>query len=435
MEVYAVLKTQDDPTAGREAAIPQASVYDMALEQFQSAAQRLGIDDGIRRMLSVSKRELTVSIPVRMDDGEVKVFTGYRVQHNLARGPGKGGIRYHPDVTLDEVKALAMWMTWKCAVTGIPYGGAKGGVACQPKEMSEAELERMTRRYATEISILIGPDRDIPAPDVNTDGRIMAWIMDTISMHSGFTVPGVVTGKPLCIGGSLGRVDATGRGVMIATREAAAHLGIGLQGARMVVQGYGNVGFTAARLLAEQGCKLIAASDSTGAAFCEAGMDPNDLQAHKDSNGTVGGYPGSEPVSPQELLALPCEILIPAALETQIRGDNAGRVNARILVEGANGPTTPEADLILADNGVMVVPDILANAGGVVVSYFEWVQDIQRYFWDIGEINQKMDAIIAGSFAEVLGMSLDQQVGMREAAMLLAVSRLDEAIKARGLYP
>ena len=430
-----MLKTQDEPAASSGPDTPPASLYDMALEQFQSAAQRLDIDEGIRRMLSVPKRELTVSVPVKMDDGEVKVFTGHRVQHNLARGPGKGGIRYHPDVTLDEVKALAMWMTWKCAVTGIPYGGAKGGVACQPKGMSEAELERMTRRYATEISIMIGPDRDIPAPDVNTDGRIMAWIMDTISMHSGFTVPGVVTGKPVSVGGSLGRIDATGRGVMISAREAAAQVGIDLNGARIVVQGYGNVGFTAARLLAEQGCKLIATSDSTGSAYCEAGMDPNDLKAHKSDVGSVAGYPGSEQVSLEELLAIPCDILIPAALEAQIRGDNAARVQARILVEGANGPTTPEADAILADNGVMVVPDILANAGGVVVSYFEWVQDIQRYFWDIGEINQKMDAIIAGSFAEVLAMSRAEKVDMREAAMLLAVSRLDEAMRVRGLYP
>ncbi|MCE2405603.1 MAG: Glu/Leu/Phe/Val dehydrogenase [Dehalococcoidia bacterium] len=407
----------------------------MALEQFQAAADRLGIDEGIRRVLSTPKRELTVAIPVRMDDGEVRVFRGYRVQHNLSRGPGKGGIRYHPDVTLDEVKALAMWMTWKCAITGIPYGGAKGGVACDPRGMSEAELERMTRRYATEISILIGPDRDIPAPDMNTDGRIMAWIMDTISMHGGFTVPGIVTGKPVSIGGSLGRVDATGRGVMIAVREAAARLGMDLRGARMVVQGYGNVGSTAARLLAQEGCVLIAAADSLGSSYYEGGIDPNDLGAHERSTGTVGGYPGSEPVSPRELMSLPCDILIPAALEAQIRGDNAAGVRARVVVEGANGPTTPEADRILEDKGVMVVPDILANAGGVVVSYFEWVQDIQRYFWDIGEINQKMDRIIADSFAEIFAISQREKVDLREAAMLLAVSRLEEAIKVRGLYP
>ncbi len=430
-----MLKIQDDPAAGHDSGPPPASIYGMALEQFQAAADRLGIDEGIRRVLSTPKRELTVAIPVRMDDGDVRVFRGYRVQHNLSRGPGKGGIRYHPDVTLDEVKALAMWMTWKCAITGIPYGGAKGGVACDPRDMSEPELERMTRRYATEISILIGPDRDIPAPDMNTDGRIMAWIMDTISMHSGFTVPGVVTGKPVSIGGSLGRVDATGRGVMISVREAAARLGMDLRGARMVVQGFGNVGSTAARLLAQEGCVLIAAADSLGSSYCEGGIDPDDLWAHERSTGTVGGYPGSEPVSPQELMSLPCDILIPAALEAQIRVDNADGVRARVVVEGANGPTTPEADRILEDKGVMVVPDILANAGGVVVSYFEWVQDIQRYFWDIGEINQKMDRIIADSFAEIFAMSQAEKVDLREAAMLLAVSRLEEAIRVRGLYP
>ena len=430
-----MLKTQDVPVAGQEPGAPQASIFAMALEQFHYAADRLGIDDGIRRVLSTPKRELTVAIPVRMDDGRVEVFTGYRVQHNLARGPGKGGIRYHPDVGLDEVKALAMWMTWKCAITGIPYGGAKGGVACEPKDMSESELERMTRRYATEISILIGPDRDIPAPDMNTDGRIMAWIMDTISMNGGFTVPGVVTGKPVSVGGSLGRVDATGRGVMIAVREAAAELGMDLQGARVVLQGYGNVGYTAARLLAENGCKIIAVADSGGSSYCEAGIDANDLEAHRSSTGSVDGYPGSERVSPRELFSLPCDILVPAAIETQIRGDNADGVQARVIVEGANGPTTPEADAILADKGVMVVPDILANAGGVVVSYFEWVQDIQRYFWDIGEINQKMDRIIADSFAEVFAVSQAEKVDMRQGAMLLAVSRLDEAIRARGLYP
>ncbi len=430
-----MLKIQDDPAAGHDSGPPPASIYGMALEQFQAAADRLGIDEGIRRVLSTPKRELTVAIPVRMDDGDVRVFKGYRVQHNLSRGPGKGGIRYHPDVTLDEVKALAMWMTWKCAITGIPYGGAKGGVACDPRDMSEAELERMTRRYATEISILIGPDRDIPAPDMNTDGRIMAWIMDTISMHSGFTVPGVVTGKPVSIGGSLGRVDATGRGVMISVREAAARLGMDLRGARMVVQGFGNVGSTAARLLAQEGCVLIAAADSLGSSYYEGGIDPDDLQAHERATGTVGGYPGSEPVSPKELMSLPCDILIPAALEAQIRVDNADGVRARVVVEGANGPTTPEADRILEDKGVMVVPDILANAGGVVVSYFEWVQDIQRYFWDIGEINQKMDRIIADSFAEIFAMSRAEKVDLREAAMLLAVRRLEEAIRVRGLYP
>ena len=413
----------------------QASVYDIAVQQFQTAADRLGLDNGTRQILSEPKRELTVHFPVRMDSGDIEVFTGHRVQHNLARGPGKGGIRYHPDVTLDEVKALAMWMTWKCAVTGIPYGGAKGGVACQPKTMSLAELEGLTRRYATEISFLIGPDRDIPAPDVNTDGRIMAWIMDTISMHQGFTVPSIVTGKPVSIGGSLGRVDATGRGVMITTREAASRIGLPLQGARVVVQGYGNAGYTAARLLCELGCRLIAANDSTSSVYSESGLDPVDLRKYKDDNRSFAGYKGVDTVSPRELLELPCDILIPAALEGQITGDNADKIKPRILAEAANGPTTPEADAILNDNGVLVVPDILANAGGVIVSYFEWVQDIQRYFWDLDEINLKMESIMVKSFEAVMDMAKTEKVGMRDAAMLLAVQRVAEAIDVRGVYP
>ena len=338
-------------------------------------------------------------------------------------------------MTLDEVKALAMWMTWKCAVTDIPYGGAKGGVACQPKAMSTGELENLTRRYATEISIIIGPDKDIPAPDVNTDGRVMAWIMDTISMHSGFTVHGVVTGKPVNVGGSLGRVDATGRGVMITAREAAGRIGMSLDGARVVVQGYGNAGYTAARLLSELGCKLIATNDSTSSVYSESGLDPEDLKAYKDANRSFAGYRGVDTVTPEELLALPCDILIPAALEGQITEANAGNIKARIIAEAANGPTTPEADLILQDNGVLVVPDILANAGGVVVSYFEWVQDLQRYFWDENEINSKMESIMVRSFDTVMDIAEKAQVGAREAAMLLAVQRVVEATKARGVYP
>ena len=420
--------TADQPAA-------TASVYDMAVQQFLTSADRLGLDEGSRRILSQPKRELTVHFPVQMDNGDIEVFTGHRVQHNLTRGPGKGGIRYHPDVTLDEVKALAMWMTWKCSVTDIPYGGAKGGVACQPKTMSTGELENLTRRYATEISIIIGPDKDIPAPDVNTDGRVMAWIMDTISMHRGFTVPSVVTGKPINVGGSLGRVDATGRGVMITAREAASRIGMSLDGARVVVQGYGNAGYTAARLLSELGCKLIAANDSTSSVYSESGLDPVDLKAYKDANRSFAGYPGVDTVTPEELLELPCDILIPAALEGQITAANAGNIKARIIAEAANGPTTPEADLILMDNGVLVVPDILANAGGVVVSYFEWVQDLQRYFWDENEINSKMESIMVRSFNTVMDIAEKEQVGAREAAMLLAVQRVVEATKARGVYP
>ena len=411
------------------------SVYDMAVSQFQTAADMLGLDIGARRILSAPKRELTVHFPVKMDDGEIQVFTGHRVQHNLTRGPGKGGIRYHPDVTLDEVKALAMWMTWKCAVTDIPYGGAKGGVACQPKTMSLHELEGLTRRYASEISIIIGPDRDIPAPDVNTDGRIMAWIMDTISMHSGFTVPSVVTGKPVSVGGSLGRIDATGRGVMITAREAASRIGMPLRAARLVVQGYGNAGSTAVRLLCQLGCKLIAANDSTSSVYSESGLDPVDLKNYKDANGSFTGYQGVDAVTPEELLELPCEILIPAALEGQITEVNADRIKTRVLAEAANGPTTPGADAILKDNGVLVVPDILANAGGVVVSYFEWVQDIQRYFWDVEEINLRMESIMVKSFNAVMDMAEAEKVGPRDAAMLVAVQRVVEAMSARGIYP
>ena len=411
------------------------SVYGMAVEQFNIAADQLGIDEGSRRILSEPKRELTVHFPVKMDSGDIQVFSGHRVQHNMARGPGKGGIRYHPGVTLDEVKALAMWMTWKCAVTGIPYGGAKGGVTCQPKEMSDGELERMTRRYATEISIIVGPGEDIPAPDVNTDGRVMAWIMDTLSMHRGHTVSGIVTGKPLSIGGSLGRVDATGRGVMITAREAAARIGLPMKGARVVVQGYGNAGYTAARLLNDLGCKVIAANDSTSSVYSEAGLDPEALKSYKDANRSFAGYKGVDTVSPEEILELPCDILVPAALEGQITGDNAARIKARIVVEAANGPTTPEADSILLDKGVVVVPDILANAGGVVVSYFEWVQDMQGYFWDLPEIDDRMESIMVRSFGEVMEIAENEKVAMRDAALRLAIARVVEAIQIRGVYP
>ena len=410
-------------------------VYDMAVRQFDAAADRLGVDDGIRRMLAHPKRELTVHFPVQMDSGDVEVFTGYRVQHNMARGPGKGGIRYHPGVTLDEVKALAMWMTWKCAVTGIPYGGAKGGVVCEPKGMSPVELESLTRRYATEISVIIGPDRDIPAPDVNTDGRVMAWIMDTISMHRGFTVPAIVTGKPLSVGGTLGRVDAPGRGVMITARQAAAAVGLGLEGMRVAVQGYGNVGYIAARLLAGQGCLIVGASDSSGGVYSERGIDPDALRAHKDAGGGIAGYGEADPVSTREILEVPCDILIPAALERAVDADNAGRIEASIVVEGANGPTTAEADAILASNGVTVVPDILANAGGVVVSYFEWVQDTQGYFWDIDEINGRMESIMVRSFEQVAELAGRDGIPMRDAATMLAVARVAEATRVRGVYP
>jgi len=427
----------DSNAATTDAKLPSdlAPVYGMAVRQFDSVAERMGIEDGFRRILRKPKRELTVNFPVKMDDGGIEVFTGHRVQHNMARGPGKGGIRYHQDVTIDEVKALAMWMTWKCAVTGIPYGGAKGGVTCDPKVMSLGELEGVTRRYATEISIIIGPDRDIPAPDVNTDGRVMAWIMDTVSMHRGFTVPGVVTGKPLSVGGTLGRVDATGRGVMVTAREAASRMGLPLDGARVVVQGYGNAGYTAARLLGGLGCKLIGASDSTGAIHSELGIDAEALKAHKDETRSVAGFSGTDPIDSGDLLELDCDILVPAALEGVITERNADRVKARIIAEAANGPTTPDADAILRDKGVVVVPDILANAGGVVVSYFEWVQNLQYYFWNLDEVNQKMETILVRSFAEVTEIADREKVDMRDAAMILAIGRVVEAIKSRGLYP
>ena len=370
-----------------------------------------------------------------MDNGDVQVFTGHRIQHNMARGPGKGGIHYHPDVTLEEVKALAMWMTWKCAVTGIPYGGAKGGVNCQPKTMSEKELEAVTRRYATEISIIIGPDRDIPAPDVNTDERIMAWIMDTMSMHRGFTVPGIVTGKPFSVGGTLDRTGATGRGVTIVAREAASKIGLSLKGARVIVQGYGKVGYAAARLLAEQGCVIVAVCDAAGAVYSEKGIDPEALKRFSEANGTMAGYGEADAMPRSDFLQTPCDILVPVAIESQITKHNAGDINARLIVEGANGPTTPEADPILRERGIMVVPDVLANAGGVVVSYFEWVQDTQQYFWDLDEINRKMESILVNSFNDVFRRSQEQKIGMRDAAMDLAVGRVAEAIRSHGLYP
>ena len=430
------MTTQDVQTsAAIDSGAEAASVYAMAVSQFDAAADRLGIDEGTRQILSESKRELTVHFPVKMDDGEVRVFTGHRVHHNLARGPGKGGIRYHPDVTLDEVKALAMWMTWKCAVTNIPYGGAKGGVACNPKSMSSSELERMTRRYATEISFLIGPDLDIPAPDINTDGRTMAWIMDTLSMHRGTTQLSVVTGKPTNIGGTLGRVEATGRGVTIAAREAARQVGLPLEGARTIVLGYGNVGYWAVRLLCDLGCTLVGAADSSSAVYARSGLDPDALKAFKATNGSFDGYGEGDATTFDELLETPCDILIPAAVEGQINATNAGKVKTRILVEGANGPTTPEADAIFDDIGILVVPDILANAGGVVVSYFEWVQDLQRYFWDVDQVNANMESIMVRSYAEVAAMARQQKVNMREAALLLAVRRVVDAIDVRGVYP
>ena len=412
-----------------------AGVFRMARQQFDAAADKLGLDDGMREVLGSCKREFSVNFPVRMDTDDIQVFSGYRVQHNVVRGPAKGGLRFHPDVTLDEVKALAMWMTWKCAITNIPYGGGKGGVTCDPKSMSRGELERLTRRFATEISPLIGTDSDIPAPDVNTDGQIMAWIMDTISMHSGYTDHGIVTGKPISVGGTLGRTEATGRGVMITAREAAKRLGVTMEGARVVVQGYGNVGYWGAYLLQEMGCKVIGASDSRGAIYAEQGLDTLKLLEHKAESGSVVGYAGSENISDADLLQLPCEVLIPAALERSITRDNADKIDTRIIVEGANGPTTPEADEILESKNIMVIPDILANAGGVVVSYFEWVQDIQHLFWDKEDVDDRLESIMTRSFNNVVDASEKHDTSLRTAALLVAVDRVAEAFRMRGVYP
>jgi glutamate dehydrogenase (NAD(P)+) len=409
--------------------------YDMALAQYERAAKHLSLAPGINALLRVPERELTVNFPVRMDDGSTRIFTGYRIQHSTARGPGKGGIRYHPDVTLDEVRALAMWMTWKCAVMNLPYGGAKGGVICDPKRLSLRELEHLTRRYATEISLLISPEGDIPAPDVNTTPQIMAWIMDTYSMHRGHRVPAVVTGKPVAVGGSLGRGEATGRGVMLATREALGRLDHPLAGARVAVQGFGNVGSVSATLLHDAGARIVAVSDSRGGTLNARGLDPGALVRHKRESGRLADYPGGEPIDNAALLAVDCDVLIPAALEQQITATNAERVRARLVVEGANGPTTPEADAILAARDILVVPDILANAGGVVVSYFEWVQDLQAFFWTEEEINQRLERLMVRAFEEVTATAHDRGTDLRAAALIRAIERVAEAITLLGIYP
>ena len=411
------------------------NAWTVAQQQFDRAADKLNLDPGLRRVLRQCRRELTVHFPVQMDDGSVEVYTGYRVQHNLGRGPAKGGIRYHQDVTLDEVKALAMWMTWKCAVVGIPYGGGKGGVIVDPKKLTRKELEHLTRRYATEISVLIGPERDIPAPDVNTNAQTMAWIMDTYSMHVGYTVPAVVTGKPIALGGSQGRTEATARGTVYCIEEAARHLGLELKGARVVVQGFGNAGSIAASLLAEHGARILAVSDSTGGIHNAKGLDVAQVIRWKAEHNTVAGFPGSRPVSQQELLEIECDVLVPAALENVLTGLNAERVRTRIIAEAANGPTTPEADEILHRRGVFVIPDILCNAGGVTVSYFEWVQDLNRDFWNEATVNAKLREIMVQSFKDVLATSQREEVDMRLAAYMLAVDRVASATAIRGLYP
>ncbi|MDR7418539.1 MAG: Glu/Leu/Phe/Val dehydrogenase [Armatimonadota bacterium] len=414
---------------------PKEDAWEQALRQFDQAADHLPLKRGIREFLAYPKRELTVHFPVKMDDGSVRVITGHRVHHSTVLGPTKGGIRYHPDVTLNEVRALAMWMTWKCSLVGLPYGGGKGGVAVNPKELSQNELEHLTRRYATEISIMIGPEADIPAPDVGTNPQTMAWIMDTYSMHRGYSTPAVVTGKPVPIGGSLGRVEATGRGCALTAREAAKKMGLKLDGATVVVQGYGNVGSIAAYLLADMGCKILAASDTGGGVYSKNGIDPRKLLDYKTRNGSVKGYPGTDAVTNQELLEIPCDILVPSALEGQITADNAARIKTKMIVEGANGPTTPDADAVLDDRKIVVIPDILANSGGVIVSYFEWVQGLQQFFWTEDEVNQNLERIIVRAFEHVWKVADEKKVNLRNAAMIRAIDRVAEALYLRGIYP
>jgi glutamate dehydrogenase/leucine dehydrogenase len=411
------------------------NAHQVALENFDLAADALDLDPSLRAMIKYPERVLSVSIPVRMDNGQIVRFEGYRVQHNTARGPAKGGIRYHPNVTVDEVKALATWMTWKCAVVNIPFGGGKGGVTCNPKRMSMGELEHMTRRYASAILPLIGPQKDIPAPDVYTTPQIMAWIMDTYSMHMGYPVHGVVTGKPISLGGSLGRNEATARGCYYTIVSSCANLGIPVKGARVVVQGFGNAGSIAAELLYAAGTVVLAASDSTAAVYNKNGLDIPQLVLHKQRTGSLRGFPGADLITPEELLSLDCEILIPAALENSITGDNVRAVNARIIAEAANGPVTPEADRILAEKGVFLIPDILCNAGGVTVSYFEWVQDENHLFWDENDVNAKLEKIMVRSFNDVYKIHQDRKVNMRLAANMLGIGRVAEACKMRGLYP
>ena len=409
--------------------------WEVAQRQFDLAAERLNLDPGLRQVLREPRREFTCHFPVHMDDGSVQVFTGYRVQHNLGRGPAKGGLRYHQDVSLDEVKALAMWMTWKCAVVGIPYGGGKGGVIVDPKQLSQKELEGLTRRFTTEIEVLIGPERDIPAPDVNTNAQVMAWIMDTYSMHQGYTVPGVVTGKPISLGGSEGRNEATARGCVYTIIEATRHLGMDLRPARIAVQGFGNAGSIAARLIGEEGSTVVAVSDSTGGIHDPRGLDISKVVVWKQEHGTVQGFPGATDITNAELLEVDCDILIPAALENQITSRNAGRIKAKLIAEAANGPTTPEADQELFQRGVFMIPDILCNAGGVTVSYFEWVQDLNRDHWTEAVVNEKLRGIMIKAFGETLDIAKRESCDMRTAAYLLAVDRVADAMDRRGLYP
>jgi glutamate dehydrogenase (NAD(P)+) len=410
------------------------STFQSAMRQFDDAAKLLKLNPGLLEVIKRPRRSIILELPVKMDDGSLRIFTGYRVQHSVIRGPGKGGIRYHPGVTLDEVQALAAWMTFKCAVVGIPFGGAKGGVTCDPHKMSKGELERLTRRYTAELMDVIGPDRDIPAPDVNTDEQIMAWVMDTYSMHERRTETAVVTGKPVAMGGSLGRREATGRGVQFCVRSMARHLRLPLRGLNVVVQGFGNVGSVAADLLAKDGCTITAVGDVNGAVYSKSGLSIPALLDHMSRKGTVVGFKGGKQLALDQLLLLDCDVLIPAALENVITRKNAAKIKAQIIAEGANGPTTPEADAILNKKGVYVIPDILCNAGGVTVSYFEWVQDRMGYFWDEEEINHRLEVIMNRSFHDVLQLATEYNNSLRVAAFMLAIRRVSEVIELRGLY-
>ena len=404
------------------------------LQEFDEAAKLLSLEPGIWRILTRPKRQIVVSCPVQMDNGEIEVFTGYRVQYNITLGPAKGGIRYHPDVTLDEVTALAAWMTWKCAVAQLPFGGGKGGIVCDPSRMSKRELEALTRRYVAEIIDAIGPEKDVPAPDVNTNDQVMAWFMDTYSMHVGHTETAVVTGKPVEMGGSLGRREATGRGVMITTREAAKHRQLPIEGATVAVQGFGNVGSVSADLLARIGARIVGVSDWKGGVYNANGLDVAALLKHAAQHKTVDGFPGGEPLTNEELLALDVDVLVPAALENQLTEENAGAVRAKIVVEGANGPTTPEAHQMLHERGVFVVPDILANAGGVTASYFEWVQNRHGYYWSEAEVNDRLEAKMIEAFEAVLASSIKYKVDMRTAAYAVAIARVGNVTRLRGMY-
>jgi glutamate dehydrogenase (NAD(P)+) len=412
----------------------ETNPWEAQASRFDEAASRLNLDDGIWKVLRYPAREIIVHIPVSLDNGSIEVFTGYRVQHSTARGPAKGGIRYAPDVSLDEVRALASWMTWKCAVVNIPFGGAKGGVICDPKKMSQSELERMTRRYTASLIEFIGPEKDVPAPDMNTNEQTMAWIMDTYSMHVGQTVTSVVTGKPVNIGGSRGRREATGRGVSIVTDEALKHLGMSAQGASVIVQGFGNVGSNSAKLLFDKGYKILGIGEYDGALYNRNGIDIAKLLEYKAKNGTIHGFTEAEAVDKNELLERECDVLIPAATENVITSRNAERIRAKILCEGANGPTTTVADEILADKEVFVIPDILANAGGVTTSYFEWVQDRMGYFWTENEVNQRLERIMVDSFADVVEYAKTHAVNNRIAAYMLAIDRVAYTTKQRGIY-